>query len=87
MSVTPELFTAACGAYDAGRLGEAEDGFRGVLASDGRNPGALYLLGAIAYRRGRCAVAVQYLRQAVAAGPSAAAHSALGAAYQGMGPR
>jgi predicted O-linked N-acetylglucosamine transferase (SPINDLY family) len=86
MSATPELFTAACRAYDAGRLAEAEDGLRGVLAGDRRHPSALYLLGAIAYRRGRCAVAAHYLRQAVSARPSdAACHSALGAAYQGMG--
>jgi predicted O-linked N-acetylglucosamine transferase (SPINDLY family) len=80
------VYTAGVASYSAGRLGEAESAFRGVLAGDARHAGALYFLGAIAYQRGRCAVAVQYLRQAVAAGPSAAAaHSALGAAYQGMG--
>jgi hypothetical protein len=53
MSAASEGFTRACGAYDAGQLAEAEDGFRGVLSGDGRHPGALYFLGAIAYQRGR----------------------------------
>jgi hypothetical protein len=48
MSALPGLFTRVCGAYEAGWLAEAEDGFRGVLSGDGRHPGALYFLGAIA---------------------------------------
>jgi predicted O-linked N-acetylglucosamine transferase (SPINDLY family) len=86
VSATPDAYTTGVASYTAGRLGEAESAFRGVPEGDARHAGALYFLGAIAHQRGRCAVAVQYLRQAVAAGPSAAAaHSALGAAYQGMG--
>jgi predicted O-linked N-acetylglucosamine transferase (SPINDLY family) len=81
-----ESFTAAYTHFGAGRLDEAEGAFRRVLAGEAAHPGALYFLGAIAYRQRRYAVAAHYLRQAVAAAPrDATFHTSLGAAFQGMG--
>jgi hypothetical protein len=67
VSATPDVYAAGVASYSAGRLAEAESALRGVLTEDARHAGDLHFLGAIAYRRGRRAAAVQYLRQAVAA--------------------
>ena len=56
----------------AGRLAEAEDLCRRVLAVDPAHAPALHLLGIVAYRAGNLPVAVALVKRAIAAEPTAA---------------
>ncbi len=63
----------------AGRLAEAENCCRQILALETNHADALHLLGLIAHQVGRRKVAVSLLRQAIAANPAAASyHNNLG---------
>lgn len=52
--------------HRAGRLGEAEALYRGVLAADPGNAGAMHLLGVLAHQVGRHEVALDYIGRAIA---------------------
>src|SRR5581483_2963391 len=60
-------FQAASQAYTAGRLAEAEAGYRNILAHEPRHADALYLLGGVRQRQGDQAQAETLFRQALAA--------------------
>ncbi|HEY2342866.1 MAG TPA: tetratricopeptide repeat protein, partial [Chthoniobacteraceae bacterium] len=77
------LLQKALQSHRAGRLAEAESGYRAVLSHDSEHSEALHLLGILAAQSGRPDLAVALLQRAVAADPaSAAAHSNLGSALQ-----
>lgn len=61
----PEL-TAAIADHQAGRLGQAEAGYRRILASQPHDPNALHLLGVLASQQGRLDAAVELIGQALA---------------------
>jgi predicted O-linked N-acetylglucosamine transferase (SPINDLY family) len=71
--------------HQAGRLAEAEQIYRRILASDPRNSDALYLLGVVAHQVGMHEGAVQLIEQAIrldASNPHF--HNDLGEAYSAM---
>ncbi len=69
--------------HQAGRFPEAERLYRGLLASNPRNPDALHLLGLLLVRLGQPRLAVGYLERAVAVSPPVATfHLSLGDAYR-----
>lgn len=61
-----QIFQAAVAQFAAGRLGEAEAGYRQVLARNPRHAGSLHHLGMIAHRVGRLDIAADLVRQAIA---------------------
>jgi protein O-GlcNAc transferase len=79
-------FIAAVQHHQAGRLAQAEQGYKDVLRVQPAHPGALFYFGMLAHQTGNHAVAVKVLELAVAAQPALAeVHAALGAALQGIG--
>jgi tetratricopeptide (TPR) repeat protein len=58
--------------HQAGRLREAEQIYRKILASDPTNPHALHLLGVLASQTGQTDTAVDFIRRAIAQNPTAA---------------
>ncbi len=81
-----QTFDLAVRHHLAGRLKEAEQLCRQVLASQPKHPEALHLLGAIAYRVGRYDAALDLISQAVALRPNrVSAHSNLGSIYKSKG--
>src|SRR5262249_23942609 len=58
--------------HQAGRLNEAEAGYRQVLSIHPGTPDALHYLGLIAHQSGRHQEAADLIRQAIAARPRAA---------------
>ena len=73
------MLLEAAAQHRAGRLAEAEAGYRAVLRIEPRNPNALHLLGLIAAAAGQTEAALDLIRQAIAALPSLAeAHYNLG---------
>ena len=80
------LFAAAAAAHQAGRLDEAERGYRAVLALDPRHAESIDGLGRIACRTARYALAAEFAAQAVALAPDVAAfHLHLGDALMELG--
>ncbi len=78
----------ARGLLQAGRLAEAEEVCRRVLAVRPRNADALYLAGTVACQNGKHEEGARLLRQAVQVRPSHAdAHDNLGNAYAELGRR
>lgn len=76
----------ALGHHQAGRLPEAEQIYRQILAIDARQPDSLHLLGMIAYQAGRLDAAVDMIRRAIAIDNSQAAyHANLGTVVQAQG--
>jgi predicted O-linked N-acetylglucosamine transferase (SPINDLY family) len=72
--------------HQAGRLGEAEQLYRQVLAQDANHSHAHRLLGVLAAQAGRTDVAVELLRRAIALDPrDAEAYSNLGIALRDLG--
>ncbi len=72
--------------HRAGRLAEAEAGYRRVLEADGGHHNALHLLGVLRLGQGRADAAAELLGQAVRANPAApASHIALGSALAALG--
>jgi tetratricopeptide (TPR) repeat protein len=70
----------------AGRLGDAEALYRGVLTRDPRNAEALHKMGIIALQMARNDVAVEFLQKAIAVNPNLAPwHDNLGVALLGQG--
>ena len=86
MGGEPSGFSAAFGAHGAGRLDEAERGYRAVLAVDPKHVDAWHLLGVIAQQRGQAAQAVEYITRALKlSGPQGAYLGNLGVAYEALG--
>jgi protein O-GlcNAc transferase len=72
--------------YQAGRLGEAEQLYRRILAQNPEHAVALYLLGMVAARAGQLDAAVELIQRSVQVNPiDAMAHNNLGIAYQCKG--
>jgi tetratricopeptide (TPR) repeat protein len=67
-----QLLDAALAAYEADRLGEAEEFCRQVLDREPRDALALHLLGVIAGRTGRTALGIERLREVVGLDPESA---------------
>jgi tetratricopeptide (TPR) repeat protein/SAM-dependent methyltransferase len=82
----PDIFATAVQFHHAGRLAEAEQLYRRVLAAEPRHADSLHRLGVIAYQAGQPASAVELIRQAIAqrAG-SAPYHLHLGLALGALG--
>ncbi len=68
--MTSAAFKQAFDFHRAGRLGEAEAGYRQVLATEPDNPDALHFLGLVAYQSGRPSEAVPLIRQAITGRPN-----------------
>ena len=86
MATTSEAIQIALAHHQAGRLAEAEQIYRQVLAADPRHAPALHLLGLVALQAGRADVAVEFISQAIRIdGGQAAYHANLGEAYRGLG--
>lgn len=60
------LFRQAMGHHQAGRLRDAEAGYRDVLAANPRHTGALGYLGLLAHQAGHSDAAIDLLRKAIA---------------------
>jgi tetratricopeptide (TPR) repeat protein len=81
-----EIMQTATGHHQAGRLIEAEAGYRDVLAHAPGHPDALHMLGVLAIQGGRYGVAVDLLRQAIRLTPQhAPCHNSLGNALKSLG--
>ena len=80
------ILESAVGHHGAGRLPEAEAGYRQVLDTAPNHPIALHLLGVIAHQVGQNDVAVELISKAVSVHPDYAdAHNNLGAALKELG--
>jgi len=66
MALASTVLKQAVDLHRAGRLDEAEAGYRRVLAEEPGNPDALHFLGLAAYQSGRAAEAVDLIRRAIA---------------------
>ncbi len=72
--------------HQAGRLAEAEQVYRQILAIDPDHADSLHLLGMIADRGGRPAAAIEMIRRSIAIDPAQASyHSNLGTILQAQG--
>jgi protein O-GlcNAc transferase len=72
--------------HQAGRLGEAEQAYRAIIANDPRNAQAWNLLGALAHQLGHHSAAIELLEQSVALDSSnAQALNNLGEALRAVG--
>jgi tetratricopeptide (TPR) repeat protein len=80
-----ELVAAAYQLHLAGRLGEAEAGYRRALSVSGRNADALRFLGALLLQRDNAADAIPLLERAAKLKPGAAVWVNLAAAYRSAG--
>ncbi len=82
----PNLLRRAAAAHQAGRLAEAEQHCRTVLATQPDNADAQFLLAGVAAAAGRPAAAIDLLRQAIARDPGRADfHGNLGAILGRLG--
>ncbi len=81
-----ELLAQAYAHHGAGRLDEAQAGYRAVLERDPRNFDAEHLLGVVALQRARPEEALPHFERAVGINPqSAHAHNSLGETYRRLG--
>jgi len=81
-----DVFIAAMAHHKAGRLKQAEQGYRQVLAADPRQPDALHMLGVLAYQAGQNEAAAALIERAILLHPNAATyHSNLGLALKDLG--
>jgi predicted O-linked N-acetylglucosamine transferase (SPINDLY family) len=82
----PELLAEAFAHHQAGRLDEAEGGYRSLLAADPRNFDATHLLGVVALQRGRPQEALEHFLRARDVNPqSAIVCNSLGEACRHLG--
>lgn len=85
MNTIHELLIAAVAHHQAGRLDEAKQLYRQVLAADPQQANAWHLLGLVASASGRNDIAVDYIQRAIAIADSYAEfHASLGAVHQSM---
>jgi len=85
-STIQQNFDQALRHHQAGRLREAEQLYRQILAQEPEHSGALYYLGAIARKTGRNDVALDLIRRAIAIKPNfIEAHFNLGNTLRDMG--
>jgi len=81
-----DIFASAVQFHHAGRLAEAEQLYRRVLAAEPRHADSLHRLGVIAYQAGQPASAVELIRKAIAQRAVAAPyHLHLGLALAALG--
>jgi tetratricopeptide (TPR) repeat protein len=81
-----EILTTAVEHHRGGRLSQAEQHYRQVLAANPRQPDALQLLGVIAHQVGKHEAAVELISQAIAlSGAQPTYHNNLGEAYRALG--
>ncbi len=81
-----QLFDLALQHHESGRLREAEQLYRQILAQQPEHPEALHHLGVIAFQERRNDAAVELIRRAIALNPKyAAAHGNLGSALTEKG--
>ena len=86
MAAVSEALAAAIAHHQAGRLPEAEQVYRQILAVEPNHADAWHLLGVAAHQTGRRELAVQYIGRALELEPNfAEAHSNLGIAFQEQG--
>ena len=84
-SSTSARFDAALAAHMAGRLAEARDGYRALLADDPDDAACLHLSGLIAVQTGSPETAVPLIRRAMARDPGQAPHhNSLGLAFMAL---
>jgi Tfp pilus assembly protein PilF len=82
----PGILKNALQHHRAGRLAEAEQLYRQILAIDAQHADSLHLLGMIAYQAGRHETAVEMIRGAIAINEKGASyHSNLGTVLQAQG--
>jgi len=80
------LLQQAVAHHQAGRLAQAQDVYRAVLAEAPHQFDALHLLGVVCRQQGDAALALDLIGQAIAINPAqATAHCNLGAALQDLG--
>ena len=80
------LLRTAVGLHQAGRLSEAEDLYRRILAAEPRHFDSLQLLGVILHQRGEHEAAVRQIDAAIAINPNIAqAHNNRGVSLQALG--
>jgi Flp pilus assembly protein TadD/SAM-dependent methyltransferase len=81
-----QLFDEAQDLHQAGRLGEALERYKRILAADPRNGPALHMTGLLAFQNGQHQVAIDLMTNARQIGPpSAFLHSNLGLALRAAG--
>jgi Flp pilus assembly protein TadD len=86
MDTSDDALELALAHHGAGRLAEAGQLYRQILALDPGHAGALHLLGVIALQSGRPEEAVWFVRQAVARDPGQSVfYSNLGEAHRALG--
>jgi len=79
-------FLSAYASHQAGKIDEAERGYRSVVAADPRHADAWHLLGVIEQQRGKSDLAVKHIRRALKLhGPQPAYLSNLGVALESLG--
>jgi predicted TPR repeat methyltransferase len=77
---------AAIQAHNAGRLAEAEVGYRRVLRKQPNDPGALYGLGLLHFHQGAVGTALEHISQSLKVAPgNGRAWNTLGSMYMSMG--
>src|ERR1051326_174276 len=85
MATVAQALAAALAHHQAGRLQDAEQLYRQVLASDPAQADAWHLLGVLASQVGRHSVAVEYIGRAIALRDNEPSfHRDLGAAFKGL---
>jgi tetratricopeptide (TPR) repeat protein len=86
MQFIEQRLGAAYQFHRAGRLGEAEALYRGIVREQPGHPDALHMLGLLAHQAGRHAEAVELIRQALA-GPGSYPlfHTNIGGVYLALG--
>src|SRR3954447_2018012 len=80
-----EILQRALAHHQAGRLPEAEQGYRQILAANPQHGPTLHLFGVLAHQAGRSDLAVQMISQAIQFGVGGDAFNNLGEAYRALG--
>ena len=85
MATIPEALAIAIQHHQAGRLAEAEQIYRQILAVEPNQADAWHLLGVIAHQVGQHSVAVEYMERTIELkGSEAAFHNNLGGVYRAL---
>src|SRR3954464_951712 len=80
-----EVLQQALAYHQAGRLAEAEQGYRQILTVSPQHGPTLHLFGVLAHQAGRSDIAVQMISQAIQQGVGGDALNNLGEAYRTLG--